>query len=472
MHRLSLPFVTAIFIAVVVTGCKENTLINSDVSPTDNVLGVFDTTLPVITHTYYDDTAITSYYVSGLSLYQGVGSLSDPYFGTMTGATHFEVLPVVANADVYNDMTLDSAVLILPYSGFTYGDTSDQNATQSYQAFFLDESIASNSIYYSYTTRSIDIGAPLSEPTTINLYHLKDSQTVNNVNYHPGLRLKLNLETLKKRLMPALTSASGSSDANSAFKSIFKGVSVRVSDSRTTTTAYPFFRLDGTDDYSGAGILVYYHPNGTTPDTALSERYFFDGADCGFFGSVTKSYGHSPLNKLLNSAAENDSVIALQNQPGPGLDILIPGITSLPEGLIVKAELQLTVLPNHKDDRFAPITRMYPLRISNGKYPEGTLAGSSYQVEDRYPITSSSAFDIMDCRLHDITRDGVAVESYIMRLPREVMSSITSKNDTIHLRVNGTQDFVGAFRTVLGGGNHPDPTYRAKLFVVYSSLKK
>lgn len=469
MYRLRLPFVSAILLAVLATGCKENTLIDSRLSPTDNELGVFDTSLPVITHTYYDDTAITSYYVAGLNLFQGVGSVTDPFFGTMTGATHFQVLPINKSIALYDDKTIDSAVLILPYSGYTYGDSANTDISQTYQAFFLNEGIEANSIYYSYTTRGIDLSRPLSEPTTVKLHSLKDSQMVNGVNYHPGLRLRLNLETLNSRLLPALTAITGNDDPAN-FHNIFKGVCVKVADSRESTTAYPYFRLNGTDDYSGAGILVYYHTNGAS-DT-LSERYFFDGSNCGFFNNVSRSNGHSPVSKLLSSTSANDSIIAIQNQPGPGLDIVIPGLSSLPEGVIVKAQLQLPLLPGYVDDRFRSITRMYPLRISNGTYPAGTDAGAAYQVSDRYPLTDTSAFFVMDGRIRTINRDGTDISSYIIGLPREISSCIAAKNDTLHLRINGTQDFVGAFRSVLGGGNHPNPLYKAKLFVVYSRLNK
>ena len=52
------------------------------------------------------------------------------------------------------------------------------------------------------------------------------------------------------------------------------------------------------------------------------------------------------------------------------------------------------------------------------------------------------------------------------------MASIFAKNDTIHLHINGTEDFYGAFHMVAGGGNYPDSNYRAKIKIVYSKLNK
>jgi len=471
-HRFSLPVLLAAIFAIAFTqsGCKEGSLINAKVSPSDTTLGVFTTELSCITHTYYDDTAITGLYISGLPVYQGAGQITDPFFGVMTGSTYFQVVPDQPTTAVYDNSTIDSAALILPYTGFSYGDTSDHSLTQSYQAFFLNEDIAPGSLYYSYTTKEVDNGTPLSDPVTVNLYHLRDSLSVNNKNFAPGLRIKLKLPVLLNRLIPALIDATNNTGSPyTAFNSAFKGVAVKIANTLQSTKAYPFFRLDGKADYSRAGIIVYYHANGSTSDTA-TQSYFFDGTSCGFFNNVTKSYGHSPVKALLSSTQSNDSIIALQNQPGACLDIVIPGIKSLPAGVINKAQLQLTLLPGYTDVKYDAVARMYPRRVNSATYPLGSVAGATEDIYDRYPKASLSPFLIMDGQLHSIDRNGTTVQAYTIGIPRELMSSINAKNDTLHLRITGTQDYVGAFRAVLGGGNHPNPLYKAKLLIVYSKL--
>ncbi len=470
-HRFSLPVLLAVLCITVITqtGCRENTLINSKISPSDSEIGVYSTSLPCITHTYYDDTAVTGLYFAGFPVYQGVGVINDPFFGTMNGATNFQLLPVNPSIAIYDNMTIDSAVLVLPYSGFTYGDTADQSLTQSYQAFFLNEDIKANTVYYSYTTKSVNVASPLSDPATVNIYHLKDSISVKGKNYHSALRLKLKTAVLLSRLLPALTAATNNpSTANAAFNDVFKGVCVRPTNANQSTKAYPFFRLDGNSDYTGAGILVYYHPNASPTVDTLSQRYFFAGESCGFLNSVTRSYSHSPVNALLTSVQANDSIIALQNQPGPNIDIVIPGLKSLPSGMINKAELQLCLLPAYKDSKFAPPARIFPYGAGNGTYPAGVLTGVTYNVADASSVGSIDG--ILDGRLHTFKRDGIDVETFTIDIPREVMVSRAAKNDTLHLHITGSQNFIGAFRMVAGGGNHPNPLYRAKLFVVYSSL--
>ena len=139
-HRFSLLALVALLaLTITGTGCKEGSIIDAKISPSDTALGVYSAELGCVTRTYYDDTAVSGLFISGLPVYQGAGHITDPFFGTMTGYTAFQVIPDNPSIAVYNNATIDSAFLVLPYAGYTYGDTSDQSLTQTYQAFFLDE---------------------------------------------------------------------------------------------------------------------------------------------------------------------------------------------------------------------------------------------------------------------------------------------------------------------------------------------
>jgi hypothetical protein len=454
------------------TGCRENTLINAKVAPANSEIGVWSTSLACITHTHYDDTVITSINIGGLSIYQGVGAISDPFFGTMAGATFFQVVPSQFKSDLYdNNATIDSAVLVLPYSGYTYGDSTDVNQTQSYQVFYLDknDSLGYNTTYYSYSTKPVDV-TPLSDPTEVNLHSLTDTFSANGVVYTKGMRIKLNLPALLNYLKPAQAKLTLSTDPTADFINLFKGVCVRATNPATPGKAFPYFRLDGPDVNSEAAVKVYYHH--ASPLDTLVENYYFNTGSCAHFNGITKSYAGFPVNDLFQSTQPNDSIIALQNQPGASIDIVIPGISKLPAGVINKAELQLSLLPAYNANSFLSIPeKLYPLGIANGTYPSGYGAGIAYNVADRYPLTSLSPLGVLDGYIHTFTRGGKTIQTYTIDLPREVMTSIAAKNDTIHLHINGTQDFYGAFHLVAGGGSYPDTLYRPRLFIVYSKLK-
>ena len=481
MKQLSriLPVLFYVLIAIVInSGCKENTLINSKVSPSNNSAGVYDTFLSCITHTYYDDTVVTSAHYGGIPVYEGLGTYTDPFFGTMIASTYFNVIP--SDYSALTDSLIDSAILVLPYSGLTYGDTITQTLTQTYQVFYMLDTIGINSNYYAYSTKPIDVTHPLSDPTTVNIYHLRDS-TGTYINVLPqnqaGLRIKLNLSQVLSRLNPAVSILVNSSSPTSDFLHAFNGICVQVADTRQFNTAIPYFRLDGTSTYTEAGILIYYHHAGLQDTVTTS--YFFDIGTCAHFNNVTKSYSHSPVNNLFQSTQANDQVIALQNKPGATLDIIVPGITSLLRagGVINKAELQLTLLPGNGNYinaaggsvLLAP-ERISPTGVANSTYPTGVGNGLLYNIADMYPLYSSTPMNVIDGTLHN-PYIGTTLAKFTVDIPREVMASMAAKNDTIHLHLDGTLDFYGAFHMVAGGGSYPDPAYQAKLFVVYSKLK-
>lgn len=470
-HRICYPLLlAALFVAFTQSGCKENVLIDSGISPSDNALGVYDTSLNIITHSYNEDTAITNFVSgNGAGMLQAVGAMEDPFFGTITGGTFFQLLPENPTSVVYDGKTIDSAVLVLPFSGFKYGDTADQTSI-AYQVFFMDEGISKGTNYYAFDDKHIDLGAPLSEAQEMSMYKLKDSLQVAGKNYAPGLRIRLKLSALLNRLTPALASATGAADPNGNFMNIFKGVCVRVADNRRMAHSLPYFNMDGSTPYTNAGIIVYAHTNGAS-DT-VTQRYVFNSGSCGFFNNVSRSYSHYPVNSLYTSTAANDSVIGIQNSPGANLDIVIPGIKSLPTGVINKAEIRLSVLPWRKDSRFQPVDFLYPIRVNTGTYPAGLPAGTRSPVYDDYIYTGANAFNVINGRLNSITTNGTATQTYTINIPREVMTSLKAGNDTLHVRITGSAAYTGAFRALLGGGNHPDAAYKAKLFVVYSALNK
>ncbi len=460
-----------ILAAVAYTGCKESTLINSKISPANDSIGVYSRNLPCVTHTYFDDSISTSATFPGVPVYVGVGVFTDPFFGSFNASAYFQVIPSVNGFYFTSADTVDSAVMVLPYSGFTWGDSTNESLTQTYQVFYMSDSMGdiSTASYYPSTQKVIDTKNPLSAPFTFNVYHLLDSFLISGKD-HAGLRVKLNLTNLMNKLTPALTNYNaGGVPTEQLFITYFNGICVRAADTRQTTTSMPYFQLDGSDPYSEAGILVYYHQ--AVGDTTYAQ-FLYDNSYCTHYNGIVNSYGHASVNGLYQSTKANDDVVALQNQPGAGIDLKIGGIRSLPAGVIAKAEVQLTLLPNYNNVAYFGPQKVFATGIASATYPtgQGLVAGEKYNLADRYPIYSLSPFNVLDGYPHTGVVPG-GLTTYTIDIPRELMQAIAQKSDTIHLRINGTQDFYGAYHMVAAGGNYADSNYRAKLKVVYSQLQ-
>ena len=466
------------FSVLALSSCRENTLISSRISPSNDTLTVkADTLYTCVTHTFYEDDNFTSTNLNGIPIYQGVGSLTDPNFGTMQAATYFQVSNPVPGSTFDSTYYIDSIVLVLPYSGFTYGDTSTVTLTDKYQVFYLGDTLGYNTTYFSYSTKPIDVAEPLSAPFTVNINQLQDSFYVNGVGYHPGLHIKLNTATTLAKLNAAMAASTPTltSDPADAFISAFKGICVRPADYRTFSGAIPYFRLDplGTDIYSQAGLVVYYRSQGI--DTETTFDFLYNQAGCANFNAITKQFRNFPINNMIHSTQANDTVVALQNMPGACIDIKIGGLTKignnpnfLNNNVINQAQLQFSLINSPVNfTSFAPPDQLYPVGIGNGTYPAGITAGLTYEVQDRLPESSLTPYTVLDGTSHVINN----VTTYTIGLPREVIACINAKNDTLHLHIHGTQVIYGAYRMFAGGGNYPNNTYKAKLIVVHSSLK-
>ena len=85
----------------------------------DNIAGKYTDTLTVNVSTVYLDSLATSGTGNMLA-----GQYTDPHSGTVLANTFFQVGLGSATWTVAADATFDSLTLLLPYSGYSYGDTT------------------------------------------------------------------------------------------------------------------------------------------------------------------------------------------------------------------------------------------------------------------------------------------------------------------------------------------------------------
>jgi hypothetical protein len=328
-----------------------------------------------------------------------------------------------------------------------------------------------NAYYYPNVVKNVDLRNPLSAPYSFNIYHLPDSFLVTGID-HAGLRIPLNTRYLRTLLQNACINTNANANyTQQTFISYFNGICVKAADSRQPCTSMPYFQLDGTDPYSQAGIMVYFRDSGT--NNLDSQNFYFDNNYCTHINSLINSFAHYPVNGLYNSTQPNDSIVALQNQPGASIDLKVSGIRSLPKGIINKAEIQLTLLNGYNNITFFGPERLYATGVATASYPsgQGYVSGENYTIADRYPLASLSPLSVLDGYPHTgIAPNGAT--TYTINIPRELMQAIAEGSDTIHLQINGTQDYYGAFHMVAAGGSYADSGYRANLKVVYSQLTK
>ncbi|MFA6151637.1 MAG: DUF4270 family protein [Chitinophagaceae bacterium] len=470
-YRLPLNKAFFAFLAVIVllSSCKENTVIRTDVVPAVDNITVFGTdTLTLWTKSVKDDTVKTSVFTSGIPVFLGAGNINnDAYFGKTAASFYFQVRPPQDNYSFdQNKYQIDSAILILPYSGFSYGDTTFSAGTQTFKAYRMTESIFFDSVYYAHSPAKSVESSPIATKTVFlpDLFKsVRDSTRVAGINRPAHLRMRLE-DNLMNQIMIEKTGGSDFTNT-AAFLNYFKGIFITTETGGNTIV---YFRLTGDDVFSKAGILMYYHTKnsgGIITDT-LSASFPFDPTasqtKTASFNRVTRDYSGSPVQSLFTSTAVSENTITVQNLPGAAIDLRIPYIKNLPRCIVNKAELVITQIPSPMDAIFALPIRVYPEVIEED--------GSRRRIADRNPTTSTAPLYFMDGNLRTGTINGTTVNQYVLNFPRELQNAIVEQKKELRLRINGTQSFIGAYRLTAAGSTYSQPAYRIKLNVVYTKL--
>lgn len=466
----SLSLVSAIVaVSILFSSCKENTVIRTDVVPAVDNISVFGTdTLTILTKTVQDDTVVSNAFTTSFPVYVGVGNISfDPYFGKTSSSFYFQVRPPQDNYTF--DKTkyqIDSAVLILPYSGFAFGDTTNSAGTQTIKAFRMKEKIYLDSIYYTYSPAKNVESTPFASANVVIADLIKsyrDSTIVAGKKRPSHVRLRVN-DALMNELIDKTGASEYTNTAN--FLNFFNGIYISAEAGSGNTI--PYFRLTGDDIYRKAGILMYYHSknsSGLITDTLIASYPFDPTASqtkTGFFSRVTRDYSGTPVKELFSSTANSDNTFAIQNLPGAAVELRIPYAKNLPKCIVNKAELVITQISSPLETMFQVPTRIYPEVMDE--------FGNRLVIADRLPLSSNAALFFIDGNLRSALVDGKIVNQYVLNFPRELQNAIVEQRKELKLRINGTETFLGAYRLTAAGSNYSQPAYRIKLNVVYTKL--
>jgi hypothetical protein len=448
--------------------CKENTVIPTGVVPAVDNITVFGTdTLSIYTKTVRDDSVATSAYASGIGVYVPAGNIqSDPFFGKTEAAFYFQVRPPQDNFRLDESVyQVDSAVMVLPYSGFSFGDTTNSAGTQTFEAYRCTQKIFYDTVYYASSpdlsrNSTPFASATVSLPALISSF--RDSTIVAGKKRAPHIRMRIDDATVRNLVENSGTDKY-SNTAN--FLEFFNSIYVKATQPSNTIV---YFSLLGSDIYSNGGFVLYYHTKnsgGAITDT-LTASFPYDPTasqtKTGYFSKVSRDYTGTPVQALFNSTAASDATIALQNQPGAAIDIVLPTVKNLPKCIVNKAELVLTQIASPMDALFAPPARIYPASIDEN--------GGRHPIADRYPLNSNAPLTFIDGYLRQAAIGGVLVNQYVVNLPRELQDAIVQQRKQLRLRLNGTQTFIGSYRLTAAGKTFSKADYQVKLRVVYTKL--
>jgi hypothetical protein len=451
--------------------CKEDTILDANLLSSNDLANAYalPDTITILTKTVLDDSLVTSGITGGPILHAIGRVATDDYFGKTNAGMYVQFVPPALGFTF--PKKLDSAVLILPYN-FTWGDTTATNVTQAFHVYKISDSLSIDSTYYSFNTKSV-FSTPIEfSPVNIGFNNangggkIRDSFKVNGILRHPHVRIRLNQAFVDSIYNEA---QNGSAlDKNADFLRFFKGLYIQTDTNSGSANALYYFLLNGSSDFTRANIQFFRTDTVNGHDTVNYTSFPFDGSICSHYNRIIRNYSGSPVSNLLSSTANSDSFFVVQNRPGAAVDVKFPFIKYLPKQTIIRAELTITQVttpwvPLTFDDfaKYTPPGRIFPV----GVYP----GGGTYNIQDRFPLSSSNPLFFIDGQRKDVVVNGKTVSRYVLNIPREVQKAIRENRDTLHLRINGAATYPGAYR-LIGGGAMKDPNLKIGLKIYYSKI--
>jgi len=477
--------VTLVFL---IQSCQkiDATTLGAGLIPEADNVNTFDTTLEVVTDLHLLQDSISVPYATQTVIYNfapALGVMEDPEFGRTSANMYFEILP--ANAGIHpfphsKDSILgriDSVILSLTYKN-VYGDSmSVENFTVheiAQQADFQDS-------LYVITGPDIPVALPLSQPVTVKFNELNEPKMVkqgkDTLKAVPNvLRIPLN-NSLGLRLLNYDTTNAYKTD--SSFRTYFKGLAIKT-DTITSAIkkALAYFDLTA----ATTRLYIYYRANaGATLDTAVTEFSFSQRSSTRSANIIRRNITGSNYAANLSNPDKVQELLYIQSSPGSYASVYVPGLKTLSNRVIHKAELIIPRVGSQEDHLFTPPTLFLDVidsatnthktvindfigDLTNGTYNIGTFGGNLKNNEYRF----------------DVSRyiQGIATRkdpSYSLRLyaPFYTLPEYSIPNTKPPVSTHVTVPFfvnsqVAGGRVILAGGNHSDN--RMRIRIIYSKI--
>ncbi|HLW49643.1 MAG TPA: DUF4270 domain-containing protein [Sphingobacteriaceae bacterium] len=478
LHRDLLTLLISLFI---LASCTNPTGVGLEVTPENQIEAFFSDTVSIRAYTVRDDSVQSGSFDQTL-----FGQINDPIFGKTVVGLAVELSRPNQFVQFREDVEIDSVILVLPYGGNYYGDTT-QASTFAVQVQPLAETFQVNT----YSTKQWDVKPEVVGSKTLPRYGYKTTDSLwvkirldgkdTTVKAPPQMRVALSNDYFKNLLGASVDSATLSTAQG--FKDHVKGLYLSI-DQNASTGIGGLVTFAARQGVSGVE-MTYRQSNGLTGDDAgidtirtlleITPATFSSGFTffLGMASSVQNNYPQAILDQL-DAPVSGKEEIYLHAPTGLRGKIVFPNIDYL-KGRnlsINKAELVLYVDQEKMEGPLAhPAPRLTLYRQD--------LAGQRQNIPDGAAISPSTG-TYFDNRSLDFLNFGGWYEKekqrYIFHLTSYIQDVLMGKingNELYIAPISPTDTYVptmpalnGSGRVILGGGNHP--TYRMKLNLYYT----
>jgi hypothetical protein len=325
-----------------ILGCTRisTTELGGGLIPIVDGVNTFDTLFNVNTDTYEDKDSIRIYKSDN----HVVGVINnDPLFGKSNASLFFELASNIyplSMQGVRDSIKVDSAVLILSYRGY-YGDSTKPLKLNVFEVNGLIEQFKVYPVNYPQVYPINYYSTPIAPTKTVDIRRLGDSVKNRYENAVNQIRIPLNQSFARRMITGYDTTNAYKSD--SAFRAYFNGFAV-IPDPSTPANAMLHVNLGD----SNTKLALYYSTasTGSTARDTVVTYLKFNTLASGDVNYVTRNRTGSEVAKYISVLPKSDSLVYVQAMPGTGVRIRVPGLQSLSNRIIHRAELITEQIPD------------------------------------------------------------------------------------------------------------------------------
>ena len=330
-HRLAVSaLVLSLFSITLFSSCKkinEATELGGSLIPAVDNVTTFDTTLTVEAYNnLFADTEDSTRSTS--SDQQFVGITNDPIFGKTEASLFLQLRPSIYpySFPFKKDslIALDSVVLVLGVNA-VYGDTNTAQQVKVFEISNADNFRADSN--YMLRKNNFTLGQSISSLTSFIPNTLNDSIFPKREQAERQLRIKLD-NSFGQRLLAYDSTRQYNND--SAFATYFKGFAV-VPQGSTGNSLVGINLAD-----TNTKLAFYYrYKNGGVVDTVT---YFKTTGSSASANYIKRDYSGSQL-ATYQGGTTPDNLVFIQNTPGTYATLKIPGLNTISNRVVHRAEL-------------------------------------------------------------------------------------------------------------------------------------
>lgn len=439
--------------------CKEKTITGTDTIPDEDRINTVE-----FQEDFFGPTLLVQYlneihtnHMSNPRVALGE-VVNDPFFSSVEASAYLQLVPAGAFYNVPEGYQLDSAHLVIPFSGVAFGDTLNaQDNAMDVSVSPVLSGIQNPKLYHSH--ESFSVGSPIANASfdyqSLQTKHEWERDTIENA---------LIVTMPNSYIQQILNLPSTEFSSSGIFLENINGFYLKANKTNVQGNgALFYFNLANTNAKKAARIVVHGRHN----DEQKPLYFSFQVNETNYLTHLDKTPKSENAYLYDGEKHTTDSVL-LESGPGLYSEVTLHNLRDIPASVIHKATLSFVNLPNTNTNAYGVPQQLVIERV---KVVEGEEVIEKVLDYGNYTgLFPTNGLSFVGGQMGLISIAGVSHAQYTLNFPRLLQEVMKEGAETLTLRVSLINEYPGGFRFIGGGNNNSNERYNIKVKVVATKI--